>query len=138
MITPSARLAIVDDDASVRKALARLLGLYNYSPQTFGSAREFLDSLRIGIPECLILDLQMPDMTGLELQSELARLGVNIPTIIVTAHNDFRDKCRAAGATAYLVKPLDKTSLLDAVDSAIQRRSTLAPECSPGPSARGI
>ena len=128
MTTPVARLAIVDDDASVRKALARLLGLYNYSPQTFGSAREFLDSLRVGIPECLILDLQMPDMTGLELQSELARIGLKIPTIIVTAHNGFRDKCRAAGATAYLVKPLDKTSLLGAVDSAIRRRATIAPE----------
>jgi FixJ family two-component response regulator len=74
--TPIARVAIVDDEASVRKALARLLGASAFSSKTYASAREFLDSLACDVPECVIVDLQMPEMTGLELQRELLRAGV--------------------------------------------------------------
>jgi FixJ family two-component response regulator len=124
----AAQIAIVDDDASVRKALARLLSFSDYHAQTYDSARQFLDSLPDQIPECLILDLQMPEMTGLELQAELARVGLKIPTVVITAHSDagFRESCCAAGAAAYLVKPLDEATLLTAVDSAIRRRPTMA------------
>lgn len=119
----AAYVAIVDDDASVRKALARLLQARAISAQTFGSAREFLESLSSGVPECLILDLHMPEMTGLELQGELLRVGARIPTIVVTAHNEmgYREQCRAAGATDYLLKPLDEHTLLAAINSAIGR-----------------
>ncbi len=121
---PALYVAIVDDDASVRKALARLLRALAINPQTFGSAREFLDSLPSGVPECLVLDLHMPDMTGLELQSELARVGARIPTVVITAHNEigYREQCRAAGAAAYLLKPLDESTLLAAIGSAMGGR----------------
>jgi FixJ family two-component response regulator len=117
------RIAIVDDDASVRKALARLLSLSNYSLRTYGSAREFLESLPSGAPQCLILDLQMPEMNGLELHAMLARIGLKIPTIVITAHSEanFREQCCTMGAAAYLLKPLDESHLLAAVRGAMRQ-----------------
>lgn len=114
-------VAIVDDDSAVRKGLARLLGACAIRARSFASAREFLESLSGEVPECLIVDLQMPEMTGLELQGELTRLGARIPTIVITAHNErgLRERCLAAGAAAYLVKPLDGTLLLSSIDSAV-------------------
>src|SRR5438309_10476748 len=81
-------VAIVDDDMAVRKGLGRLLGASAIRVRSFASGREFLDSLSAEVPECLIVDLQMPEMTGLELQGELARIGARIPTIVITAHNE--------------------------------------------------
>ncbi len=114
-------VAIVDDDSAVRKALSRLLGAWAIRSRCYGSAREFLDSLAAESPECLIVDLQMPEMTGLELQGELCRLGARIPTIVITAHNEngLRERCLAAGAAAYLIKPLDAGVLLASIDSAV-------------------
>ncbi len=114
-------VAIVDDDSAVRKALSRLLGASAICSRSYGSAREFLDSLPTAVPQCLIVDLQMPEMTGLELQGELGRLGTRIPTIVITAHNEngLRERCLAAGAAAYLVKPLDVEALLASIDSAV-------------------
>ncbi len=113
-------VAIVDDDSAVRKALSRLLGAAAIRARSYASAREFLDSLASDVPECLIVDLQMPEMTGLELQGELSRTGSRIPTIVITAHNEsgLRERCLAAGAAAYLVKPIDCTLLLASIDSA--------------------
>ncbi|HEX4553457.1 MAG TPA: response regulator [Xanthobacteraceae bacterium] len=124
MLKPhAAYVAIVDDDASVRKALARLLSACAITSQTYGSAREFLDSLPAGVPECLIVDLHMPEMTGLELQGELARTGARIPTIVITAQSEtgYREQCRAAGAAAYLLKPLDKNTLIAAIKMAVEK-----------------
>jgi FixJ family two-component response regulator len=117
------RIAVVDDDASVRKALARLLSISPFVPATFGSAQDFLDSLPVSIPDCLVLDLQMPDMTGLDLQEQLGRIGIQIPTIIVTAHDEanLRQRCRLAGAAAYLIKPLEEATLLASINLAIGR-----------------
>jgi FixJ family two-component response regulator len=114
-------VAIVDDDSAVRKALGRLLGASAIRSRSYASAREFLDSLTSDIPECLIVDLQMPEMTGLELQGELFRAGARIPTIVITAHNEagLRERCLAAGAAAYLIKPLDGDVLLASIDSAV-------------------
>ena len=114
-------VAIVDDDSAVRKALSRLLGASAIRAQCYGSAREFLDSLPSGAPECLVVDLQMPEMTGLELQGELGRIGARIPTIVITAHNEngLRERCLAAGAMAYLVKPLDGRELIANINSAV-------------------
>lgn len=114
MSKPACRIAIVDDDASVRKALSRLLRASSFTPETYGSAREFLDSLPKGRPDCLVVDLQMPEMTGLELQRHLKSQGVHIPTIVITAHSDAgaRERCQSAGAAAYLLKPLQSTTLI--------------------------
>jgi FixJ family two-component response regulator len=113
-------IAIVDDDPSVLNALARLLRTRGIGTRTFTSARDFLASLSDGLPECLIVDLQMPEMNGLELQRRLTLSGVRIPTIVITAHNeaDARERCTSAGAFTLLVKPLQDTSLLAAIDGA--------------------
>jgi FixJ family two-component response regulator len=120
MAQASSWIAIVDDDQSVLKALARLLRARAFEVRTYTSARDFLSALPDGLPECLIVDLQMPEMTGLELQRHLTRNGIQIPTIIITAHSEAgaRERCESAGATAFLSKPLQDTSLLAAIDDA--------------------
>jgi FixJ family two-component response regulator len=124
MAQPSPWIAIVDDDLSVLKALARLLRTRAIEARTYASARDFLAALPDGMPdempECLILDLQMPEMNGLELQRHLNREGITIPTIVITAHReaDMRELCEAAGAETYLLKPLQDTILLAAIDEA--------------------
>ena len=120
MAQASPWIAIVDDDPSVLRALERLLRARAIEARTYTSAREFLTALPDGLPECLIVDLQMPDMTGLELQRYLTRAGILIPTIVITAHNEAgaREHCKSAGAAAFLSKPLQDTSLLAAIDSA--------------------
>jgi FixJ family two-component response regulator len=117
----SARIAIVDDDAAVRKALIRLLAA-SYDAQAFESGSEFLASLDHGVPDCLVIDLQMPEMTGLDLQVHLVRAGIKIPTIFITAHDESgtRGRCKAAGAMAYLLKPLRKAALVGAINAAIE------------------
>ena len=119
MAQASPWIAIVDDDPSVLKGLARLLRARAFEARTYTSAREFLSALHEGLPECLIVDLQMPDMTGLELQRHLTRSGLRIPTIVITAHNEpeVRDQCESAGASAFLLKPMQDTKLLAAIDS---------------------
>jgi FixJ family two-component response regulator len=116
-------IAVVDDDPSVLKALSRLLRTRGFDAKTFVSGQEFLAALPDGLPECLIVDLQMPEMGGLDLQQQLKRSGIRIPTIVITAHGDagVRERCEAAGTIAFLLKPLQDTSLFAAVDEAIGR-----------------
>jgi len=113
-------IAIVDDDSSVRKALARMLSTRSFETEMFGSAREFVTSSRLSSFDCLILDQHMADITGLDLQIHLRRIGVVIPTIVISAHNEaeVRQKCIAAGANSYLVKPIDSNDLVNAINSA--------------------
>src|SRR5437764_417968 len=101
-------IAIVDDDTSVLKSLNRLLHMRGFQARTFGSAREFLSALPDDRPFCLVLDFQMPEMTGLDLLQHLMRSGVDIPTIIITANADplVRQRCISMGAIDYLLKPL--------------------------------
>jgi FixJ family two-component response regulator len=123
MVQPLADIAIVDDDASVCRALARLIETWSFRARTYGSAREFIDSMEEdGKPDCLVVDLQMPDMNGLDLQDHLRRAGCKIPTIIITAHNEpgFRRWCEAAEVSAYLLKPLNNNELMTAIKSAVK------------------
>lgn len=119
-------IAIVDDDSSVLKALARLLTAHSFVARTYPSGFEFLASLQEELPDCLIADLHMPDMTGLDLQEALAQRGVNIPTIIITGYDEatMRRRCEAAGALAYLSKPLKQSPLFAAIEDGC-RKSTL-------------
>jgi CheY-like chemotaxis protein len=94
MRKPNCRIAVVDDDASVRKALVRLLETSSYDAHGFPSARELLFGLADARPECMIVDLQMPNMSGLELQHHLARTGIKIPTIVITPHDEPRSRER--------------------------------------------
>ena len=122
MAAPTARIAIVDDNASVRKALMRLLQASSYTVDTYGSAGEFLASLNQCIPDCLIIDLQMPTTDGLELRIALTRAGIVIPTIMITGYDEpgGRERCSAAGAAAYLLKPIQKTELIAVVKAAAE------------------
>jgi len=126
-------IAVLDDDASVRKALARLIATFSYRVQAYGSASEFLESLKTSVPDCLILDLQMDDMTGLELQHHLDSRGPRIPTIVLTAQDEpgTCDRCTDAGAVAFLVKPIAKDKLLKAIETATGRPSAVLSRCSP-------
>ena len=116
----SSWIAIVDDDPSVLKALSRLLRTRTFQAKTYGSAKDFLAALADGLPQCLILDLQMPEMTGLELLQHLTREGIRIPSIVITAHGDagVRERCESAGAVAFLLKPLQDVSLFAAIAAA--------------------
>lgn len=113
-------VAIVDDDESVRKALARLLSANSLEIDTYGSAQEFLVSLNTRVPDCLVVDLQMPDVSGLDLQRHLRRSGITIPTVMITAHYEpgLGDYCAAAGISALLGKPVHAPVLVDAIRTA--------------------
>jgi FixJ family two-component response regulator len=118
-------IAVVDDDLSVRKALARLLEANSFDAKTYSSGAEFFDSLKVGKPECLVLDLHMPEYGGLELQHDLRRNGIAIPTVIITAHNEIglRERCSSAGAAAFLVKPLTDKLLIEAINAVTHASS---------------
>jgi FixJ family two-component response regulator len=121
-------IAILDDDASVRKALARLISVCSYTVQTYGSAREFIDSLNTSVPDCLILDLQMEDVTGLELLNYLNCRGTPIPTVVLTAQDEpgTHERCADAGAVAFLIKPIGKEQLLKSIEAATRRHAPLS------------
>lgn len=114
---------IVDDDAAVRDSLSLLLSLRGYRTATFASAEDFLDALRPEWKGCLIADIRMPGMDGLELQRELQRRGVRLPVVIVTAHGDVAS-ARAAfksDAVDFLEKPFDEEAPIAAVEAAFRR-----------------
>ena len=112
-------IAIVDDDPSVLKALSRVLKAHALRTSAFTSASEFLRALPDRQPECLILDLHMPEMTGLQLQLHLAHSGIRIPTIVISgSENGARERCKAAGASAFLLKPIMEGTLITAIDAA--------------------
>jgi len=115
-------IAIVDDNLSVRRAIANLVESAGFEAHTFASAEEFLKARPNCDTECLILDMRMPGMCGLELQSELLARNDRIPIIFMSAHGD--DSARAqglnAGAVAFLGKPWDTQELLDAVQLALE------------------
>ena len=105
----------------MRTALARLLEASSFETATYGSAREFIDSMRRGLPECLIVDVHMPDFSGLDLQRYLNRIDKKIPTIVITAFDDagIRERSAASGAKAFLTKPLHGPTLIDAIMNAM-------------------
>jgi FixJ family two-component response regulator len=123
MAEASSWIAIVDDDPSVLRALRRSLRVHSLQTKTYDSAEEFLAALPDGLPDCLILDLQMPGMTGLELLRHLKGKRIQIPTIVITAHGDdsVRERCELAGVEAFFSKPLQNASLLAAIDAACEK-----------------
>ena len=119
MAEPSPWIAVVDDDPAVLKALSRLLRSHAFRARTYGSGQEFLAALPAGLPDCLIIDLQMPEMNGLELQQHLVSNGIKIPTILITAHADVALRGQAGLIIASLRKPLQEKALFDAIDRAV-------------------
>lgn len=114
---------IVDDDPSVREALSALFRSIGLRVQPFPSAQAFLNHARPDAPSCLILDVRLPGLNGLELQRELRRLGDEIPIVFITGHGDIAMSVRAmkGGAVEFLAKPFRDQDLLDAIGQALQR-----------------
>jgi FixJ family two-component response regulator len=115
---------IVDDDESIRRAARRLIKSYGFPVETFASAEDFLSSGRLHETACLVLDVQMPGLNGLELQSRLITDGHQVPIIFITAFNDENARAQAlkAGALGYLVKPFEEADLLTAINVALRRQ----------------
>lgn len=114
---------VVDDDPSVRRAIRRLIGSVGLQVELFESAQEFLRSKRPDGPSCLVLDIRLPGISGLDFQRELAVANVHIPIIFITAHGDIPMTVRAmkAGAVEFLSKPFHDQDLLDAIHVALER-----------------
>ncbi len=123
-------VVIVDDDASIREALARLLRVHGINSRSYPSARAFLNAVSLApaadMPDCLIVDVNMPEMTGIELQRDLLDRGIHIPTIVITASDDKRIASSAAslGAAAFFLKPVPRDPLMAAIASANKHHET--------------
>ena len=118
---------IVDDDRSMCEALERLLGTVGLKAHTFGSAQEFMSTKRPDVPSCLVLDVRLPGLSGLDLQRRLVDMDPPMPIVIITAYADIPMTVQAvkAGAVEFLTKPFRDQELLDAVQEAIDRDRTL-------------
>ena len=118
---------IVDDDASVRRAIQDLLSSVALRSEAFATPQEFLDSKRADCPGCLVLDVRLPGMSGLDFQRALAEAGVSLPVIFITGHGDVPMSVRAmkSGAVEFLMKPFRTQELLDAIQQALDRDSKL-------------
>jgi len=114
---------VIDDDASLRRAIRRVLGSVGLQVELFGSAHEFLAASRPDVPSCVVLDIRLPGMSGLDLQRELTSAGIHIPLIFITSYGDIPMSVRAmkAGAVEFLTKPFRDQDLLDAIQLALKR-----------------
>ena len=114
-------LAVVDDDADVRVALMRLVSSAGFAVETFASGTEFLRSVQDHEPDCVLLDLHMPEMSGFEVQGALAKSHPAVPVVVMTGHDTPESRARAVqmGAKVYLCKPINDEALLAAIDDAI-------------------
>src|SRR4051794_9087250 len=116
-------IRIVDDDASFRNAVARLVSAGGYIVQTFSSGAEFLQSPKADVPGCVLLDLRMPGSNGMDVQSAMARTENPLPIVFLTGHGDIPTSVRAvrAGAEDFLTKPVKKAILFPAIERALAR-----------------
>jgi FixJ family two-component response regulator len=114
---------VVDDDTSMREALKNLFRSVGLDVETFGAAQEFLASQSSKAPGCLVLDVRLPGMSGLDLQRQLVEASIQIPIVFITGHGDIQMSVRAmkAGAVEFLTKPFRDQDLLDAVQQAVDR-----------------
>jgi FixJ family two-component response regulator len=117
-------ISVVDDDESVRESLSGLIRSVGFGVMVFASAEEFLGSNRLLDADCLILDVRMPGMSGIDLQRQLAASHTSIPVIFITAHGDEEARVRAlnGGAVDYLLKPFSEEALLKAIDTALKSK----------------
>ena len=114
---------VVDDDLSIREGIKGLVSLEGLRVETFGTAQEFLESERPNLPGCVVLDVELPGLSGLDLQRELASRGIKLPIIFITGYGDIPMSVRAMkeGATEFLTKPFRDHDLLDAIQHALER-----------------
>lgn len=117
---------VIDDDASVRTAIQGMLKSVGLRSETFGTPQDFLRSKRVDGPSCLVLDVRLPGISGLDLQRELNEAGIRIPIIFITGHGDIPMSVKAmkSGAVEFLTKPFRSQDLLDAIHQALDRDRT--------------
>ena len=123
MVDPEPIVYVVDDDTAARTAIRSLLHSVGLRAEIFGSAQEFLESTRTDAPACLVLDVRLPGVSGLDFQRELSARNVTLPIIFITGHGDIPMSVEAmkAGALEFLTKPFRGQALLDAIQKAIER-----------------
>jgi FixJ family two-component response regulator len=123
MANMDAVIYVVDDDLSVREAVSNLLASAGYHAEVFASTEDFLEANRPDAPSCLVLDVKLPGVSGLDFQEHLDKIGIPIPIIFITAHGDIPMTRRAmkAGAVEFLTKPFQKEELLAAIHQALER-----------------
>ncbi len=123
MTETDAIVFVIDDDPSIREAIKSLMRSVGMRVETFASAQEFMASSRPDAPACLVLDVRMPGLSGLDLQRELSEAGLTVPIIFITGHGDIPMSVRAmkAGAVEFLTKPFRDQDLLDAISQAVER-----------------
>jgi FixJ family two-component response regulator len=124
---PQAIVFVVDDDVSVRESVELLIKFAGWQPETFASAKDFLARPRISTPCCLVLDVSLPDLNGLELQKLIASERTDMPIIFITGHGDVPMTVQAmkAGAVEFLTKPFDDEVLLSAIRHALKRSAAV-------------
>lgn len=118
---PSARVAVIDDEIAIRRALERLLRISGYETTSFASAEAYLEESGAEPPDCILLDLQMPQMSGLDLLRRIHESGNPPPVIIVTASTDdeLRGLCHEYGASGWLQKPVEREALLECIGASL-------------------
>lgn len=123
MKTPEQIVYVLDDDPSMRQAIRELVEVVGLNCQVFGSAQALLDAARPEVPSCLVLDVRLPGLSGLNLQRELTQRGIDLPIIFITGHGDIPMSVQAmkAGAVEFLTKPFRDQDLLDAIEQATER-----------------
>jgi FixJ family two-component response regulator len=121
-------IAVVDDEAAVRKSLSRFLGAAGFDVRAYSSGQEFLDACQDERPDCAVLDLQMSGLTGIDVQERLSGSADRPPVVMITANDDpdVRRKCIALGMEAFLLKPVNGEYLLQVIGSLIERRNVEA------------
>jgi FixJ family two-component response regulator len=119
-------VAVVDDEESVRKALKRLLRAAGLEAESYATGQEFLEQAATREPDCVVLDLHMPVMSGSQVLAQIRKMPRRPPVVVITAHDvpEKREECLAAGACAYLRKPLEDRLLLNAISAALRTGAT--------------
>ena len=125
MAVPRIRVAVVDDDMSVRKALRRLLNVASFDIGVYSSGTEFLESLASFQPQCVILDVHMPVLNGIDVQRRLYAIKSRIPVIVITGHDSTKARAEslALGASAYFIKPIAAEALIAAIRNATMAKT---------------
>jgi FixJ family two-component response regulator len=126
-------IAVLDDEPEMRKALRRLLSCHNFAVEEYACGKDLLVSLESHRPDCLLLDLHMPDLNGFGVLEALRGRSCGLPTIVITAHDEpgLAERMRALGASAYFKKPVDQSTLFPAIEAAISSGKNQEPHSPP-------